>query len=190
MSTIAVPSESKLITSEELFDMGDIGPCELIDGRIVKMSPKGWKHGDLELEIAWHLKNFVKSNKLGKVFVGEVGIYISRNPDRIRAADVVFISNEQLAKISSKSYLDVAPELVIEIISPSDRWFEIQQKIRDYFSIAVCYVWIVDSVNRIILVYSSDSEIQRFCEGDTVIGEGDLKGFTLEITELFEEWRD
>ena len=91
MSTIGdVEAITGLISGDDLFDMGNIGPCELIDGRIVPMSPTGGEHGGLETNLSIELGMFVRQHKLGYVVGGEVGIYIQRNPDRIRGADLAW----------------------------------------------------------------------------------------------------
>ena len=117
----AVPSD-RLITGEELLAMGDIGPCELIDGRIVPMSPAGVEHGVLEQRLGRALGAFVEDRRLGWVLVGEVGIYTRRTPDRVRGADAAFISGQRLPQRPKKGFLEVAPELVCEVMSPDDRW--------------------------------------------------------------------
>ena len=94
MNGITTPPEARLITGEELMAMGDIGPRELIDGRIVPMVPTGDKHGIVEFSLGRHLGNFVTDRKLGWVMGGKVGIYTHWSPDRVREADVVFISVE------------------------------------------------------------------------------------------------
>jgi putative restriction endonuclease len=78
--------------------MGDIGLCELIDGRIVSMSPTGGEHGAIESELASALRRFVRQHRLGLVMAGEVGIYTQRSPDRVRGADIVFLSKERWAE--------------------------------------------------------------------------------------------
>lgn len=187
MVTTTAPSDVKLITGEELQDMGDIGPCELIDGRIMPMSPTGGEHAFLEFSLGRHLGNFVADSQLGWVLGGEVGIYIHRDPDRIRAADVAFISKDRSPKRPSKGFLEVAPELVIEIMSPDDRWQQIRQKLEDYFSIGAEWVWIVEPENRAILVYHSMTEMQKLDEAATLSGEGVLSGFELAVADLFAE---
>ena len=109
---MAEPALEHLLTGEDLIDLGDIGPCELIDGRIVPMAPTGGEHGTIEANIAFLLKKFIQPKALGWVLTGEVGIYTRRNPDRIRAADVAFVSRNQTKEIPS-GFLDFAPELVI-----------------------------------------------------------------------------
>lgn len=184
MGTTIAPPETKLITGEELLEMGDIGPCELIDGRIIPMTPAGGEHGFLESELAWHLRSFVMKQKLGWVMGGEVGIYTRRNPDRVRGADIAFISKERLPE-PPKGFLEVAPELVVEIVSPGDRWEDVRQKLEEYFAIGVQWVWIVEPENRAVLVYRSLSEMQKFGEEDTLKGEGVLEEFELPVASLF-----
>jgi len=178
---------AKLVTGEELLAMGDIGPCELIDGRIVRMNPTGIQHGDIVIALGSALRDFVRKRQLGRVVGGEVGIYTRREPDRVRAADIAFVSQERLADKSLKGFLKVAPELVVEIISPTDRWQNMRDRLEEYFAIGVQRVWIVEPDNRDVLVYSTSTEMRKFGEGDMLMGEGVLDGFTLAIAELFEE---
>ncbi|MFQ5859132.1 MAG: Uma2 family endonuclease [Anaerolineae bacterium] len=186
MSVSIAPPATRLITGEELLAMGDIGPCELIDGRIVHMTPAGGEHGVVEFDLGRHLGNFVADRRLGWVMGGEVGIYTRRNPDRVRGADVVFISRDRLPE-PPKGYLEVAPELVVEVMSPNDRWQSVQDKMEEYFAIGVQWVWIVQPANRTVLVYRSITELQKFGEEDTLNGEGVLEGFALPVASLFVE---
>lgn len=187
MSIAAASSEAKLITGEELLAMGDLGPCELIDGRIIPMSPAGGKHGLIEYRIGQKLGAYVDDRKLGWIFVGETGLYIRRNPDRIRAADVAFVSRQRLARYPEEGFLSVAPELIVEVISPNDTWEEMRRKLQDYFSIGVERVWVVEPENRAVVVYRSVSESRVLAEGDVLLGEGVLAGFRLPVAELFAE---
>ena len=78
----------RLITGEELFHSPDLGPCELVDGRIVPLPPTRPEHGEIELNLGSELKAWVRSSGRGRVSGGEVGLYIRRNPDTVRAADL------------------------------------------------------------------------------------------------------
>ncbi len=178
--------QEKLITGEELLEMGDIGPAELIDGRIVLMSPTGGEHGYLEQTLSSRLDQFVRARKVGWVLSGEVGIYIRRNPDRIRAADVAVVSREPSPLRALRGYLTFAPILVVEIVSPSDRWDDIRQKIEDYFSIGVERVWICEPELQDILVFRSPLEFTKIQSDEILRGEGILSGFELRLAELFE----
>ena len=183
----AAPVETKLITGEELAAMNDIGPCELVKGRIVPMSPTGDEHGAIEINIGAELLTFVRSHKLGKVRVGEVGIYTHRNPDTVRGADVLFISNERYARKKGTGFLDVAPDLVVEILSPNDRWTEVTQKLREYFAIGVRLVWVVDPQSRSVYAYRTLTDVREFSASDDLLGEDVLPGFSVKVAQLFEE---
>ena len=185
VNTPPIEAAERLLTGEEALALGDIGPYELIEGRIVHMSPTKPKHGKLEMRLGKLLSNFVDERQLGEVLVGEVGIYIRRNPDTVRAADVLFISNERLAKASPHSFLDVAPELVAEIVSPDDRWSEIREKIREYFSIGVRVVLVLEPEQRVVTVYRSPTNLRELTTADTLTLEDILPGFSVLVAELF-----
>ncbi len=173
------------ITGEDLARLGDIGPSELIKGEIVYMSPTGFWHGRIENRIGSLIERFVRSNDLGEVFSGEVGIYTQRNPDTIRAADVGFVSRGRLAQVKSKSYLDVAPELVVEILSPDDRWSDLTDKLDEYFAIGVNLIWVVDPRRKQVYVYRSVTDVQRLSVEETLTGGEALPGFSVPVAELF-----
>ena len=178
--------DENLITGEDLLEMGDIGPCELIDGRVMEMSPVGDEHGFVEFNLGAELRSFVRRHKLGRVIGGEIGIYIKQNPDRIRGADVIVVSKDKLPRLTGR-FLEIAPEVVIEIVSPHDRWADIRTKIADYFSIGVEQIWIVEPATRTILIYRSNTDVQELTEDDTLLGEGLLDGFQLKVAEIFNE---
>ena len=176
---------TKLVTGAELLAMGDIGPCELIDGVIVRMSPTGGVHGFLETRLALLVGGFVNDKEVGLCMIGEVGVYVRRNPDRVRGADLAFWSNAKLPDGPPPGFVEVAPDLVVEILSPTDRWVDMRQKIEDYFSIGVSTLWIVDPDEETVYVYRSPSSRTALRSGDTLTGTGPLTGFTLPVSELF-----
>jgi Uma2 family endonuclease len=175
----------ELVTGEALAKMGDIGRCELVEGEIIMKSPTGWLHGKSESRFDTALRNFVEPRKLGLVLVGEVGIYTRRNPDTVRGAEVLFISNERLAQVKSMSYLDVAPELVVEVMSPDDRWSEVNKKLREYFAIGVVVVWVADPADKTIAIYHSLTDVQILTVSDTLAAEDILPGLSLPVAALF-----
>ena len=160
--------------------------CELVKGEVKRMSPTGRRHGNIEARLAQRLNDFVEQHDLGEVMVGEVGIYTGRNPDTVRGADVLFISHERLENASLSGFLDAAPELIIEIMSPTNKWEEVRRKIEEYFAIGVERVWIIEPENRAVQVYQSRDAVRTLTEDDTLEGEGPLKGFALDLHTLFE----
>ena len=184
----APPQTQTLVSGDELLAMGDIGSCELVEGRIVRMSPTGDEHGGYENNFAFHISGFVRQQGLGKVRVGETGFYTRRNPDTVRAADVAFISNERYAQRKSKAgFLDVAPDLIVEIMSPDDRWSEVKQKLREYFSIGVKLIWVADPSDLTVYAYRSLTDVREFTAADTLTGDEVLPGFSVPVASLFED---
>ncbi len=177
-------AHQELITGEQLLAMGDVGPCELIDGRIMPLSPTGGEHGRLEAKLAFELRRFSEEERLGWTLSGEVGIFIRRDPDRVRAADVAFLSRARAPAGPPKGFLELAPDLIVEIISPTDRWQEIRAKLEDYFAIGVQQVWVVEPDTPSVLVYRSPTEAAKLVGEDMLQGEGVLAGFALPVAQL------
>ena len=186
---MAVQAASKtietLLTGEDLAAMGDIGPSELLEGRLVYMSPTLPKHGKLEYRFAAALGEAVEGSKSGEIQVGEVGIYTRRNPDTVRGADVLFISHERLARATPGRFLDVAPEIVVEILSSDDRWSEVRKKLLDYFEVGVIVVLVVDAEGQTIIAYRSPSDVHEYSGDDVLMLEDLLPGFRLRAADLF-----
>jgi len=176
-----------LLTADDLLQMGDVGRAELVKGELVKMVPSGGEHGTLTMNVGALLHNFVKLRKLGRVFGAETGIFISRDPDTVRAADAAYMSNERLAQISDLTkFLDVAPDLVVEVISPSDSWSSIEEKVSEYLAAGVRLVWVFNPKTRSVHIYRPASKVRRIVEGDVLDGEDVLPGFAAPVKELFE----
>jgi Uma2 family endonuclease len=187
-ATLLTPApelEEKLITADELFAMADTSGVELIRGKLHPMPPTGYEHGETESDIAFCLRSFLRHQNLGKVMTGEVGMYIRRNPDSIRAADALFISHERLQQVQSKSYLDVAPELVVEVLSPHDTWVDMAEKLEDYFSIGVLQVWFANPRNKTLQVFTSVTDSVLLRGGDCVPAIAFLPGFTLAVSDIY-----
>lgn len=182
-----LPKDSEKMTGEELFALGDIGRAELVKGELIRMAPAGHPHGYIEFNFGRILGNFISEHKLGRILGGEVGIYTTRNPDTVRGADVAFISNERLAQVQSHSYLDVAPELIVEVLSPDDSWSEVNEKLEEYFAVGVKMVWVADPRRQQVYVYHSLTEMERFTTDDTLSGGEVLPDFQVPVAELFGE---
>jgi Uma2 family endonuclease len=177
--------EEVWMTGEELFRRPDLEPCELVRGRIVALSPTGYGHGAVEAKLTTRLTIYAEATGQGEVVNGEVGIFIRRDPDTVRAADILFISRERLARCSSKSYLDVAPELVVEVLSPDDRWTDVTEKLEDYFSAGVDRVWVLVPKLRRALIYRSLTEVTQLNADQILTDEEVLPGFSVPVADLF-----
>ncbi|MBK1632236.1 hypothetical protein CKO31_16120 [Thiohalocapsa halophila] len=187
--SIAAPSPphaDPMLTAEDLWRHGPTAPGELVRGRFIERPPTGHPHASVEGNIARELGSFVKRQALGKVMPGEVGIITQHDPDTVRGADVVYISNERLAQAQPDGYLDVPPELTIEVVSPNDRWAEIDEKVSEYLACGVEAVWIIDPRNRRVTCYRSPDEARIYGQDDVIEEPGVLPGLALAVRELFD----
>jgi Uma2 family endonuclease len=178
--------DDPLTTGEELARRPDLNPCELVEGRVVAMSPTGVRHGRVELLLGMALERWASEVRRGLVVVGEVGIYLRRNPDTVRAADILYISTERLARRGPATYLDVPPELVVEVLSPDDRWTDVMEKIAEYLAFGVERVWIADPRMRKVFAYRTLTDVTTVGAGEVLRDEELLPGFQLAIDELFQ----
>ncbi len=145
------------------------GLYEIVNGEVVKMAPTGFEHGDYEGRFYWLFNLKLKAK--GYYSVGEVGILIRKKPLTIRAVDVVYISKERL-KEKPKGILQVPPDLVIEILSPSNTYTEMEEKVQELLDFGVERVLLVDPRLRkaflhkkgIVEVYSFDEEFELLPE--------------------------
>ena len=127
MATVA----QKLITAEEFFRMpepADGSQQELVRGVIVNMPPPGGRHGVCCAKVSRRIGNFVEEKGLGVVASNDTGFISERDPDTVRGPDVSFWSRERLPEVP-EGYVSIAPDLVVEVVSPSDHYSRIQKKL-------------------------------------------------------------
>lgn len=175
-----------VISGELLALLPDLGPCELVEGRIVPMTPAGWKHGAIESRLHGFLDRHLESHPVGRLFVGEVGIYTQRDPDTVRGADVAFVSHERLAQQESEaSFFTVAPDIVVEILSPSNRVEEVETKVQEYSAAGSGEVWVVHPENRTLRRHLCATGESRLLDHASILETPILPDFALPITRIF-----
>lgn len=174
----------KTLADKQLFTYEDIhrlpeGNYEIINGERYEMTPTGFEHGSFEGKFFELLTHHLKGK--GYVAVGEVGILINKTPLRIRAADVVYISKEK-APERPKGILEIPPDLIIEIISETNTAWEITDKVKDYLSIGVGRVVLLDPQTQTVSLYQKgkrEAILYNFEEEFTLI-----EGLTLRIKDV------
>jgi Uma2 family endonuclease len=177
------------MTVEELWDLPpDNMRHELVRGELRTMPPSGSEHVGIIVEISTPLHQFVKSHKLGRVLGAEGGFILSRHPDSVRAPDVAFISNARLpgGKLPKKFFTG-APDLAVEVVSPSDIVEELEEKVQDWLAGGTRLVWVINPKTKTVTVYESPSTA-RILRGNEAIDGGDLlPGFSLPLRDIFQD---
>lgn len=182
-----LPKHEGLLTVEEFARLPDLGPCELVKGKIVHLTYARPTHGIVEVRLGTRLQIWTEETGKGLVIGGDAGLWVRHAPDTVRGADLIFISHERYARRDPKGILDVAPELVVEILSPDDRRGHVEEKLAEYLGMGVDLVWIVDPEFRYVLAYRSQFDVERFEEGDVLADEEILPGFSLSVSDLFRD---
>ena len=178
----------RLMTAEELLRMPDDGfRYELVRGELRKMAPAGYKHGRIVLNISTPLDQHVRANKLGAVFAAETGFKLQSGPDLVRAPDVAFVRQERIEQqADSEGYWPGAPDLAVEVISPSDVYSEVEEKVSDWLEGGAQMVVVVNPRKRLVTVYRSLTEIAILSEKDEIDGKDVIPQWSLPVKAIFE----
>ncbi|HEX8148127.1 MAG TPA: Uma2 family endonuclease [Pyrinomonadaceae bacterium] len=183
---------TRLITADELLVMphrdehGNDCRLELIRGELRVMSPSKPLHGIVCARIAAALINFVEATDLGVVFGAETGFVVERDPDSVLGADAAFVSHERLAAVEDiDKFFPTAPDLAVEVMSPSNTAREMEKKVALYFAAGARAVWVFNPKKKSVAVYASLTDVRVLGEQDTLDGGDVLPGFRLELSKLF-----
>jgi Uma2 family endonuclease len=158
---------------------------ELVNGRMIVRDPGAYEHGKLSLTVGSALLTWVTARGLGDVVGAETGFTLRRNPDTVRAPDAAFISNARVPHTGVTGFAELAPDLVVEIASPSDRAGEVSEKVADWLNAGVRLVWAVDAERRRAVVHRENGTTSRLTDADSLDGEAVLPGFTLPLRSVF-----
>lgn len=159
---------------------------ELDNGRLVIMTPPRDVHGAVESNIAAELKVQGERRNLGKARSGDVGVVLWRNPDRVVAADAVFIANSSLPiRRTREGYLETIPDLVVEVRSPNDSLLEVGQKVADYFRAGVKVVLVADPAAETVTAHRPGQQPQVFSSADTLTIPDIIPGFQMAVADVF-----
>ena len=178
-------SSKTLLTADELEQMpgDDSVLIELDEGELIRTPPAGMDHGDCEIEIAYLLKDYVKKHDLGKVYGAETGFKLS--DDTVRAPDVAFVRKERLTAVHRKGFGKGAPDLAVEIFSPSDSVRQLMRKVKQYFAAGCHTVWIVYPERREIQVLEATGADRLLRAGDSLEAPELLPGFSAPVQPIF-----
>jgi Uma2 family endonuclease len=183
MATIA---PKKLLTAEEFFllpDPDDGSQQELVRGEIIIMPLPGGMHGVSCGKVGRRIGHFVEENNLGTVASNETGFITERGPDSVRGPDVAYWSKEKLPVVPV-AYIEVPPDLLVEVLSPGNTSRQIRAKLREYFAKGVRLVWVIAPEDRTLTIYRTPDEGRLLHETATVTGEDVLPGFTCRVSDL------
>ena len=181
-------SESaRLVTAEELERFpSDDSRCELVAGRVIRMTPVGFEHGRIVARIMFLLTRHISERGLG-VVVTEVGFKLAANPDTVRAPDVAVIHQHRIPSPAPRGFWKGPPDLAGEVLSPEDRPAEIREKVEEYLTSGVRLVVTIDPDTRTAMVYHISRPAIRLTRDDAWLDLDDaVPGFRCQLRQIFE----
>ncbi len=175
------------VTAEELLRTPDDGlRCELVRGEVRTMAPAGNVHGRIAMNLAWSLTGHAKSRDLGVVFAAETGFKISSDPDTVRAPDTAFVRQERVEAVGdTEGYWPGAPDLAVEVVSPDDRFSEVEERATDWLAAGTRMVIVANPHGKTLTVRRSEKEDLILSERETVEGGEVVTGWTLPVADVF-----
>jgi Uma2 family endonuclease len=180
-------TQRKLTTADELWAIGD-DECryDLIEGELYRMSPASPKHGAVVHEFSTSLGIYLRSNPIGGAYGAESGFRLSRDPDTVLAPDAAFVRSEKIPPDDQQDgYWEVVPDLVVEVISPSDTVRYVVDKVAAYLDAGVEVVLTIDPKRLTLSIHTQDGVTRTLRENDVLELPNILPGFSLPVREIF-----
>lgn len=181
--------QERLYTAQELWELSHTGDdaqrLELVRGEIIEMAPTGGLHGLVTMELGRLIANYVCQHSLGVVAGAETGFILTADPYTVRAPDIAFIARDRVPKPIPPRYFSLAPDLAVEVVSPSDVAQDVRRKVIDFLQAGTRLVWVVYPETQMVDVYQPGQDVRVVDAQGTLQGEDVLPGFELPLRELF-----
>jgi Uma2 family endonuclease len=157
---------------------------ELVRGVLVVREPAGFRHGELTVRLTKAIVSHVDAHGLGSVLPAETGFKLASDPDTVRAPDIAFVRRDRVPDPRPEGFPAIAPDLVVEVLSPRDRPGEVLSKVADWLAAGSSLVWVVDPQRRCARVYRADGSEELVSENGALDGEDILPGFSCPLTDI------
>ena len=179
-------SPARAITDEELLQLPKDGnKYEVVDGELVVSPGAGLRHEEVIMLLGSHLTRFVRERRLGRVF-GSNALYVLASGNK-RGPDLSFVAAGRLdAPGVSRVFPQLAPDLAVEVVSPTDSPQRILDKVGEYLEAGVRLVWVIDPDNRRAVIYRALSSVDRVDESGDLDGEDVLPGFRCRLSDILD----
>jgi Uma2 family endonuclease len=181
---------TRMMTTEELLSLPEDGlDRELIRGQVREklMTRRNRRHSRVEILIGTALEKWLESRPepRGEVVGGEAGFRLRRNPDSTVGIDIAYVSAEVASLEPGSTYFEGPPVLAVEILSPSDKQEEIDEKVELYLETGVAIVWVVNPRFKTVCVYRPGADPELFSQRHDLAAEPHLPGFRVQVASLF-----
>jgi Uma2 family endonuclease len=176
-----------LLTAKEYSRLPDPGyPTELVRGEVIEMNMPVPRHGQICSRIDRLIGAFADQHRLGHVLTNDAGILTQRDPDTVRGGDVWFVSFDKVPPGPlPNEYLEVAPDIVFEVLSPTARRARVLRKVAEYLELGVPVVCVVDPDSETVVLHFADEPEITLRGQDVLTFPQMLPGFSVPVQSLF-----
>jgi Uma2 family endonuclease len=175
---------TRQVTVEEFAAMPLEGLWELVDGEPIEMIATGGRSGWISSRITSRLEQFAEPRQAGWVFSAETGFVLFPDRETVRSPDAAVVLRDRLPE-PPESFVPLAPDLAVEVLSPTDRMTDALGKVAMYLDAGVRLVWLVDPATRTVAIFRPNAAPATLREGDTLDGGEVLLEFTVPVAEIF-----
>ncbi len=173
------------MTIEEFAAISEAGRFDLIRGELLETSPTGIRHGVYASRIAAALSIAAAPDDSGETPIAETGYVLNTDPPVVLCPDASFVRREKTPDSLPEGFFPGAPDIAVEVVSPSDRVADITAKVTEYLEAGTRLVWVVEPRRRTVTVYHEDRSARLLLESDNLDGGVVLPGFQVPLTDIF-----
>lgn len=155
---------------------------ELVDGEIIVMSPSGYEAEEVATRMTAKMFEWVDRRRLGRVTGSSAGFVLPNS--NTRAPDVSFVQAERLRR-SPRSFAELAPDLMVEVKSPSDKLTKLREKIAEFLSLGTRVGILINPEQRWVEIWRTGQEPIVLHDGDTLTVDDVLPGWTVLVDDLW-----
>ncbi|MEA2525798.1 MAG: hypothetical protein QOF73_3025 [Thermomicrobiales bacterium] len=179
-------AEKRLLTADDVWNMGEDTHVELVRGELREMAAAGGRHGRVGGRFAGELYRYGQDTGSGDVYTSETGFIIERSPTTLLAPDVVFVKTEHLPSATDPiGFFEIPPDVAVEVLSPSQGFGELVEKVAQYLKFGVPLVWVANPADKTIIAFYADGRVRVYRSGDDLDGGDVLPGFRVPVDHFF-----
>lgn len=186
------PAAAGLMTAEEFYEYTCLPGnedrfFELDEGHLVESPVPKKLHGVVCCRVACLLMSYSRRLGGGQAATNGVGVILGRAPDTVRGPDVAYFAERQSAEeLAAEGYAETPPVLAVEVLSPDDRWRQVNRKVTRFLRAGVKVVWVVDPATHDVTIHRAGREFEELGPDEVLKGGEELPGFECRVAEFFE----
>jgi Uma2 family endonuclease len=181
-----VATRTLTTSAEELWNLPHDGMRrELVEGRLLVMSPAGFEHGRVASTANWLLRTHVHATDIGVTLAAETGFVLSSDPDTVRAPDVAFVTRARAEEVGMTArFWPGPPDFAIEVTSAGDSPHEVEAKAQSWLAAGTTAVLVLDPAKRTATVHRAGGDVRVSTDAEVDLGDA-VPGWRVAVADFF-----